>query len=186
MNQAAREARSHRSPFAGATTDGERVAAADARRRIQLRLQAVEQNDPPIEYRLTAADAWSARIADHAPSSLRPQAVSVPKPVVYRHIGRRRGQLAAAALRRSRARQGVSSITLRCHDGARTHQTTHAAGSRFAGVGAGFASAEYALRRMTFVWVGRFRSLARVEGADDTDLKHGGLARLRPRLRVRL
>lgn len=35
--------------FAGATTDGERVAAAEARRRIQLRLQAVEQNDPPIE-----------------------------------------------------------------------------------------------------------------------------------------
>lgn len=48
--------------FAGATTDGERVAAAEARRRIQLRLQAVEQNDPPIEYRLTAADAWSAKI----------------------------------------------------------------------------------------------------------------------------
>ncbi|MBX3202774.1 MAG: hypothetical protein KF894_31905 [Labilithrix sp.] len=48
--------------FAGATTDGERVAAAEARRRIQLRLQSVEQNDPPIEYRLTASDVWSAKI----------------------------------------------------------------------------------------------------------------------------
>lgn len=48
--------------FAGATTDGERVAAAEARRRIQLRLHAVEQNDPPVEYRLTVADAWSGKI----------------------------------------------------------------------------------------------------------------------------
>jgi hypothetical protein len=48
--------------FAGATTEGERVAAAEARRRIQLRLQAVEQRDPPVEYRLTAADAWSRKI----------------------------------------------------------------------------------------------------------------------------
>lgn len=48
--------------FAGATTDGERVAAAEARRRIQLRLQAVEQNDPPIEHRLAPADVWSAKI----------------------------------------------------------------------------------------------------------------------------
>lgn len=48
--------------FAGATTDGERVAAAEARRRIQLRLQALEQNDPPVEYRLTVADAWSGKI----------------------------------------------------------------------------------------------------------------------------
>jgi hypothetical protein len=48
--------------FAGATTDGERVAAAEARRRIQLRLQAVEQSDPPVEYRLTVADAWSRKV----------------------------------------------------------------------------------------------------------------------------
>jgi hypothetical protein len=48
--------------FAGATTEGEKVAAAEARRRIQLRLQAVQQSDPPIEYRLTVADVWSGKI----------------------------------------------------------------------------------------------------------------------------
>lgn len=48
--------------FAGATTDGERVAAGEARRRIQLRLEAIQQDDPPVEYRLTVADAWSAKI----------------------------------------------------------------------------------------------------------------------------
>src|SRR5258708_38518479 len=48
--------------FAGATTDGERVAAAEARRRIQLRLKAVEQSDPPVEYRLTVADVWPGKV----------------------------------------------------------------------------------------------------------------------------
>jgi hypothetical protein len=48
--------------FAGATTDGEKLAAAEARRRIQLRLQAVEQRDPPVEYRLTVADVWSGKV----------------------------------------------------------------------------------------------------------------------------
>jgi hypothetical protein len=48
--------------FSGATTDGERVAAAEARRRIQLRLEAVQEKDPPIEYRLTVADAWSGKV----------------------------------------------------------------------------------------------------------------------------
>ena len=35
--------------FAGATTDGERVAAAEARKRIQLRLKVIEEADPPVE-----------------------------------------------------------------------------------------------------------------------------------------
>jgi len=48
--------------FAGATTAGERVAAAEAKRRIQARLEAVEKIDPPIEYRFTMADAWSRRV----------------------------------------------------------------------------------------------------------------------------
>jgi hypothetical protein len=48
--------------FAGATTEGERIAAAEARRRIQLRLQSVEQVDPPVEYRFTLADAWSRKL----------------------------------------------------------------------------------------------------------------------------
>jgi hypothetical protein len=48
--------------FAGATTEGEKRAAAEAKKRIQLRLQAVEASDPPIEYRLTAGDAWSRKV----------------------------------------------------------------------------------------------------------------------------
>jgi tRNA nucleotidyltransferase (CCA-adding enzyme) len=48
--------------FAGATTDGERIAAAEARKRIQLRLQSAEQHDAPIECRFTATDAWSRKI----------------------------------------------------------------------------------------------------------------------------
>ena len=48
--------------FAGATTEGERVAAAEARRRIQERLKGVEQVDPPVEYRFTLADAWSRKL----------------------------------------------------------------------------------------------------------------------------
>jgi hypothetical protein len=48
--------------FAGATTPGERVAAGEARRRIQLRLQSIERLDPPIEYRFTLADTWSRKV----------------------------------------------------------------------------------------------------------------------------
>jgi hypothetical protein len=48
--------------FAGATTEGERLAAAEARRRIQLRLQGVQQLDPPVEYRFTLADGWSRKV----------------------------------------------------------------------------------------------------------------------------
>ncbi len=48
--------------FAGATTAGERVAAAEARRRIQLRLAGMEAVAPPIEYRFTLADTWSRKL----------------------------------------------------------------------------------------------------------------------------
>jgi hypothetical protein len=48
--------------FAGATTEGERVAAAEARRRVQQRLNNVEQVDPPVEYRFTLADGWSRKL----------------------------------------------------------------------------------------------------------------------------
>jgi hypothetical protein len=48
--------------FAGATTDGERVAAAEAKRRIQARLTETKKTDPPVEYRFTLADAWSRRL----------------------------------------------------------------------------------------------------------------------------
>ena len=48
--------------FAGATTDGERVAAGEARKRIQLRLAGIEKIDAPIEYRFSMPDAWSRKI----------------------------------------------------------------------------------------------------------------------------
>jgi hypothetical protein len=48
--------------FAGATTPGERVAAGEARRRIQLRLESVVQQDPPVEYRFTLTDTWSRKV----------------------------------------------------------------------------------------------------------------------------
>jgi hypothetical protein len=48
--------------FAGATTAGERVAAGEAKKRIQLRLETLALDDPPIEYRLKAGDGWSAKL----------------------------------------------------------------------------------------------------------------------------
>jgi hypothetical protein len=44
--------------FAGAATDGERVAAERARQRILQRLELREQEDPPAEYRFPMADVW--------------------------------------------------------------------------------------------------------------------------------
>ena len=48
--------------FAGATTEGERIAAAEARSRIQSRLKEVEQADPPVEFRFGLADVWSRKV----------------------------------------------------------------------------------------------------------------------------
>jgi hypothetical protein len=48
--------------FAGATTEGERVAAGEAKRRIQARLEAMEKVDPPVEFRFTLTDTWSRRV----------------------------------------------------------------------------------------------------------------------------
>jgi hypothetical protein len=48
--------------FAGAATDGERTAAAEARARIQARLREVAVVDPPVEYRFTVTDQWSRRL----------------------------------------------------------------------------------------------------------------------------
>ena len=48
--------------FAGATTDGERVAAGEAKRRIQMRLEAVAKLDRPVEYKFTLADGWSRKV----------------------------------------------------------------------------------------------------------------------------
>jgi hypothetical protein len=48
--------------FAGATTDGERVAAQEARGRIRRRLQETSQAEPSIEHRFKLADDWSRRV----------------------------------------------------------------------------------------------------------------------------
>jgi len=48
--------------FAGATTKGEKVAAERARERIKKRLQQLEKEDPPIEYRFSMADMWSRKV----------------------------------------------------------------------------------------------------------------------------
>lgn len=47
---------------AGATTPGERDAAAGAIRRIQERLRRTEKEDPPLEYKFTLGDDWSRKL----------------------------------------------------------------------------------------------------------------------------
>ena len=48
--------------FAGATTDGERDAAANALQRIQDRLKKEQKTNPPVEYKFTMADMWSRKL----------------------------------------------------------------------------------------------------------------------------
>lgn len=48
--------------FAGAATDGERVAADRARQRILERLKAWEREEPPVEYRFSMGDLWSRKV----------------------------------------------------------------------------------------------------------------------------
>ena len=48
--------------FAGATTEGEQVAADHARQRILERLRSMEAEDPPVEYRFSMGDMWSRRV----------------------------------------------------------------------------------------------------------------------------
>jgi hypothetical protein len=48
--------------FAGATTPGERDAAANAAAHIQERLRAAEKADPPVEYKFALGDPWSRKL----------------------------------------------------------------------------------------------------------------------------
>lgn len=48
--------------FAGAQTEGERVAAENARGRICRRLAELAKEEKPIEYRFSLADMWSRRL----------------------------------------------------------------------------------------------------------------------------
>lgn len=47
---------------AGAATEGERVAAQNARRRILDRLRELVADDPPMEYRFSMVDMWSRKV----------------------------------------------------------------------------------------------------------------------------
>lgn len=47
---------------AGAATEGEKIAAEQARMRILERLARCEADDPPVEYRFSMTDAWSHRV----------------------------------------------------------------------------------------------------------------------------
>ena len=48
--------------YAGATTDGERHAAASARERMRARLDRFQETDPPVEYKFTLPDVWSRKL----------------------------------------------------------------------------------------------------------------------------
>jgi hypothetical protein len=48
--------------FAGATTEGERLAAAAAMDRIRQRLAQTERVEKPIEMKFTLADEWSRKL----------------------------------------------------------------------------------------------------------------------------
>lgn len=48
--------------LAGGATDGERTAAAEAKRRILERLHALACEDPPIEFRFALQDVWTRKL----------------------------------------------------------------------------------------------------------------------------
>ena len=48
--------------FAGAATEGEKLAAERARQRIMERLRSWEGEDPPVEYRFSMGDLWSRKL----------------------------------------------------------------------------------------------------------------------------
>jgi hypothetical protein len=48
--------------FAGATTEGERIAAERARDRIIERLALCELEDPPVEFKFSMADMWTRKV----------------------------------------------------------------------------------------------------------------------------
>lgn len=50
--------------FAGATTDGERIAAGEAAKRIKARLSALIGREPAIEMRISIHDPWGQRLFD--------------------------------------------------------------------------------------------------------------------------
>jgi hypothetical protein len=47
---------------AGATTEGERIAAAEAKKRILARLVELGTADPPVDFKFRIADPWSRQV----------------------------------------------------------------------------------------------------------------------------
>lgn len=50
--------------FAGAATEGERIAAGEAARRIRARLAALIGQEPAVEMRFSIPDPWGQRLFD--------------------------------------------------------------------------------------------------------------------------
>lgn len=48
--------------YAGATTTGERIAAANARERIRERLRVQQSHNEVVEYKFSLADMWSRKL----------------------------------------------------------------------------------------------------------------------------
>jgi hypothetical protein len=48
--------------FAGAASDGERAAAANAIDRIRAKMHSAEDRDPTVEFRFAMPDEWSRRL----------------------------------------------------------------------------------------------------------------------------
>lgn len=48
--------------FVAPGSEGERLAAAEAKERMLRRLREAESADPPVEYKFTLADAWENRL----------------------------------------------------------------------------------------------------------------------------
>lgn len=48
--------------FSGATTEGERNAAEEARKRIRARLATLQKQQPPIEYQFSLPDRWTRQV----------------------------------------------------------------------------------------------------------------------------
>jgi len=48
--------------FAGAATQGERAAAANAMQRIRGRLKEIHKTEPPTEFKFRLTDMWSRRL----------------------------------------------------------------------------------------------------------------------------
>lgn len=48
--------------YAASATEGERLAAGEAKERMLRRLREAAAADPPVEYKFTLADAWENRL----------------------------------------------------------------------------------------------------------------------------